>query len=473
MICRRGTLIDHPRIFVAANFAILLVVCSLVGIKGSIPVSILITTFVVAYNWKRSSINAVGMGILYSLLFDSDIYSFTTMNLRVWYLLLLGVYLGLAVRNARGTKGALSLRALVANIPVILLLGMSLVWLVVDNGEGRARNIKDWLFYVGLIYALYHEFKRVERKDLKRFLDYLLSLVVFVCLWGIFQLVMNTRGVGMRYMLNYSTIRPSAFFSETTWYAIYVLFGGFVLLLRYRLYGKRSLLLVLPLYAAGIFFSANRNAMIALGVVVALNVAFIILGGPILFRSTFRNGYLYIVLAASAVTLIAGWSLITIYAGLIASKFNVATDPSGVGRIIATQNSFQEIARSPVIGSGFAWYPDQVTSVGTFTGSKSFNLFFMIQYIFGLVGLVPFLGMLIWFFLERVLLYARTGDVLQKYGFLIVASFVSMSMFTPLHQHPIGMFAVALGTALGSVGSRWRETPAPTGKARVPFLNGT
>ncbi len=466
-------MLRHPVIFVAANLVLMFAACSVMGISGSIVVSLAVTVFVVLYNWQRSSINAVVLGILYQLLFDSQLYSYTSLNLRAWYLLLILLYAGLLVRLVRGRgAGVFSFRQLMANLPVLLLFGLSLALLVVDPTDGRASNIKYWMFYVGLVYVLLYYLKRIEREDLKLLLDFLISLTVFLCLWGIFEFGMNLRGSGRRYMYDYMAVNPSGFFSETTWYAVYIVFGMALLFLRLRLFGGSALVVLLVPFGIGVVFSANRNALLSMALLVALNACFWVIGGVVAYRSTLRNRYLLLVVVLVAAVVAVNWSILAKYYVLIVGKFDLLRNESSVGRIVATQNSFKEIAASPVFGNGFAWYPGQVTGTGTYTGSKSFNLFFMIAYIFGLVGFIPFLGMLLWFLLQKLLEFIRTGDLLKKYSFLLMAVFVSISMFTPLHQQAIGMWFVALAVALGSAGARWATASRPDVRADGGFLAG-
>jgi len=449
-------MLDHPRIFVAANFIVMFLACSVFGIVGSIAVSNAFMLFIVAYNWKKSSINSVVMAILYSLLFDSQLYSFTSLNLRVWYALLLLLYIGLIVKMVRGRRRAtFSFRLFAANLPVVLLFGLSIAWLILDNVDGKASIVKYWIFAVGLLYVLFYYFKKVERADFKKFLDYLFSLAVFTCFWGIFEVVMNLRGLGQKYMYDFGSVSPSGFFSETTWYAIFLLIGLVIMFLRYRLYGKQELVLFLPVFFAGILLSANRNTFVAVAVLLVLNLIFVFVGGVVAYKDTFRNRYMLLSLLIGLVILAAGWSIISRYIGLVLLKFNLSSDASSVGRVLALQNSMREITQSPFIGNGFAWYPDQVTSTGTYTGAKSFNLVLMIEYIFGLLGAIPFCLMIVRFLIHRVMLYIKRRDILQKYSFLIIAVFISVSMFTPFHQQATGMFTVALGAALGSADARW------------------
>jgi hypothetical protein len=280
------------------------------------------------------------------------------------------------------------------------------------------------------------------------FLDYIISLAGFVAVWGILQFFANLGGYGSHFMLHYNAVRPEAFFSETTWYAIYLLLGAIIVAYRNHLQPDRRLFLLYPLFAVGFIFAANRNIYVAIALIFVLSFLYFVFLGSTVKTKSLRNPYIYVGICLLAAAIAWKWEAFYIYFNLIIAKFNILNDPSGAGRLEAFQRSLEDISHQALLGQGFTWYSYQATSTGTYFGAKSFNLVLMILYIFGFIGLIPFLLIIFHFYLRSGTAYVLSGLERYKYSAIMMTAFLGLSMFTPLHQYSIGMLFVAFGVYL-------------------------
>ena len=444
-------MLGKPVKFCMINLLLFFVALTLFGFSASLWVMVAVMVFIILYNTPRAGfVNAVVLAIIYGLIFDSDIFSLTYYKFRLWYfLLVLVIYCRvITYLRKRGTlHKRVSREQMVVSGCVICLFLLSAVCFLLDPFVFKFHNIKYWLFYVCLIIVLYGFFKDFPCRRVELF-DYLISIAVFVAIWGIIQFVFNLRGVP-NYMYDYSNIRPSAFFSETTWYAEYLVFGLFLMLLRVSISRSYQLLIVTPFFISGIVLSATRNAYLGLLIFVVFSVVYVLLRQKVAIGLVFNR---YVLVAAVVILTTAlvfkGYTLT--YINHILYKFTLS-DQSAQGRVKAFKTSVEDFSVSPVFGQGFGWGKAD-TGTGTSVGAKSFNLFFMILHIFGIVGFIPFAFLIILFYMRTIYGCLIKQSLFARYSLIMFTSFLAMAMFAPIHQYPFGMYVVAMATYLSTIG---------------------
>ncbi|WP_300286558.1 O-antigen ligase [uncultured Alistipes sp.] len=427
-----------PVRFCILNFAVYLSGLFLFGFSAASILSVCMGVTVMACTARRLGIwNAMALAITYLMLFDADTFSYTSLKLRSWYLLLLPLlfhYLRKFHFFSRLPRNG--------NTVVSLLFAvMILFWLVADPMNGKLSAVKYVLFSIGTAFCLKESFLEIADKiGIDKQIDFFVGMALFVGMWGIFQFAMNLTGMGPKFQDDYYNFRPSAFFSETTWYAEYLVFGMIYSSYAYCLRHRRFYLFVSLLLLFGTVLSVTRNAFLALAVwaftagVLGVVRGRIKLVHPIVFVGIALAVSVFVVYGEYANDLFVS----------IQGKFTLQDD-SAKGRIEAFHASIGRIADSPLIGNGFGFdsEADRTSVGGTSIGAKHANLFLMIGYVFGLPGLFALLYLIfntIVVQTNRWRVYHRTES---KYAVLLLCVFISMSMFAPLFQFPFGMFVLA------------------------------
>jgi hypothetical protein len=378
--------------------------------------------------------------VYFLLLFDSPVTSFTALNIKVWYPIL-ALIIVVDVLSAL-TEGKVRVRP-----KRLLLLGfflvLSLYYFVVDNATGRVYNVKYWVFTIGLWLTLLDRSGSLFRDHRQLFTSYLLGLFLFVAAFGLLQFVALTGGLGNLYMREPWLLRPDAFFSETTWYATYCFFGLVFLFWYVRASGTYLLLIVVPVFLAGLLLSNTRNVMIPMALVAALAIVFWLAHGRLAVKwKSLRAGLL--LLGAATVLGIAMLPILVKLLNLVLLKVRLE-DASAVGRLLAFREAWALAMQSPLTGQGFYWDDTVVVLLsGTAIGAKAFNLLLQVFSIFGFLGAVPLLVILLGYGLRSLVRAFAPADVNARFGLYFFLGFVSISMFAPLHQFAIGMQVLAM-----------------------------
>lgn len=437
-------MLGKPLTFAALNIVLLFGVLSIMGFGGAVWVSLAVALWIIIYNTKQvGTVNAMALAISYLVLFDNDeFFSYTDFKLRPWYLLVILLLFYYLTRSIGKLK---KVTVTVEFICLFIIYVLVVFWLMADSTNGRLSIIKYMLFSVGTIYVIQKAFKSIAKKvGVENLLDFFISLVAFVSVWGIIQFMMNMLGRGDLYMFDYYNIRPSGFFSETTWYAEYSFFGLILVSCKETIFHHFRFSFLFVFFIISLVVSATRNAY--LGVVIwTLSIVFLNLLRKKVYVPKLRTMIIGIGLLAT-IAVVFGEQL-----ALISDKIT-ALDNSSEGRLLALEPSWNSFCESPILGHGFSFDPerDSVSLSGSSIGAKSFNLFLMIIHIFGLLGMLPFLLLLMNFLLKNAYRY-KTGSLFAKYAFIILVIFLSMSMFAPLHQYPFGMYIVAVALFLSSI----------------------
>ncbi len=380
--------------------------------------------------------NAMALAITYLMLFDADTFSYTLLKLRSWYLLLLP----LLFHYLRKFRFFSKLPCNGNTIVSLLFAVMTLFWLIVDPMDGKLSALKYILFSIGTAFCLKESFLEIAEKiGINKLTDFFVGMALFVGIWGIFQFAMNATGMGAKFQDDYYNFRPSAFFSETTWYAEYLVFGMVYAYYAYRSLHRRFYLFISLLLLLGVVLSVTRNAFFALAVWVFTAGVLGIVRGKI--KLIHPAVFVSIALIISVFVVYGDYAEMFVS---IQDKFSLQDD-SAKGRIEAFNVSIDRIGNSLLIGHGFGFDPetDRISISGTSIGAKHANLFLMIGYVFGLPALFALLYLIfntIVVQTNKWRLYHRTES---KYAVLLLCVFIFMSMFAPLFQFPFGMFVLA------------------------------
>lgn len=440
---------NRPTAFIVINLAVFVPLLLAFGFEVAPPLAAAMSLFVFLYNIRFVGLfSSTCLSIIFLLVFDSEAFTFTDLNLRLWYLPLTILLLVML-----GSKG-ISLRSSTAYfmLPVLLLFLFSTYYLFIESFTFKLHIVKYWMFSVGLIYILITFFRK-HRDHPRPVLGFLLSIVAFVAIYGLIQYAFMSIG-------NYNLIRttrdfrPEAFFSETTWYAELLILGFPIIFLLKAITKRKSHMLWIPLLLVGIFLSVTRNAFLGLFIFVFGEVLFHMIKAKIRIRYT-RNSF---ILATIAFVIVLGlvvrnFDVIKSQTEKVISRFNLKEDNSSVGRMEAFSVSFKMMKETPFFGNGFYW--DESVKAGianTAVGAKSFNLLFMIYHIFGPPGFVIFLLIIVLYFYLLLRATIRSPNIFSRYAVYVFTIFFVMSMFAPIHQFPIGLFFVAFSVFLYNCG---------------------
>ncbi|WP_018299196.1 O-antigen ligase family protein [Fangia hongkongensis] len=332
-------------------------------------------------------------------------------------------------------------------------------WLFNFNELGVLYGIK---YYYAQIFITYCTYLYV-RKHLKQSIVIALTILVCILAFSIVQHILNYYdGIWGNplnlYMYNLET-RPAALFSETTWVG-----ESSVLTIILLFYAKRTKLLINRAFMGGVFVSVcalfisnTRAAYIALLVILLMNFRFLNLKIVIKLSSVCL---LFIVILSSfffnEIESMLDWTI---------DKFHFQ-DLSAKGRWDAVKVTFLSLfenVRSFLVGHGFAWSNvDAIKVSGTAIGAKSFSILLFIPYVFGVVGMIVFLYLII-----RVGLHARrqTNQVDRVYGMALLVAYLAISAVAPLFQYPLGIIWLAFSLAIIYSGQHKQSKPLSEGDA--------
>jgi len=412
----------------------------------SFYLSIFFSIFIFIYNFRTFGLKgSIVLAIIYLLAFDSPSFCFFQYNFRFWYFYLLLIYfisfIQLFINNGevfQKYKKNISINTLI----IIVFFLWSFLFFLFENKISKLYNFKYWFFYVGLILTL-NSFFRNNVNKFKEISFYYVSITFFVLVFGLLKTLKNLSSISFS-QISFLNIRPIAFFSETSWYSEFILFGLlFIFLLLKSEYELHYSFYLIPFFLLGILFSFTRNSI--LGFVLFLIIS-VICDFFILKVRHIKSKDFKIILGSFSFILFVS-ILLFIYFPNIFSFFILklsAKDPSALGRIDAFKISIHNLLNQNFFGEGFYWNPSYSTVTGSALGSKSFNLFLMIGNIFGIIGLILFLVLICLYIKKLLESLFITKSIYIKYSIVFILVFLQMAMFAPIHQFPFGMLVVSL-----------------------------
>jgi len=400
----------------------------------------LAVAFVCLLKWGLGIYEALNALMILMLVFDSDLYAATSFKIRIWYVLILFFYFAETIRALLINKkvGKSNLVALLFFITLSVFVSFG------DSSLGNLYCIKYWLFTAGLVFWFATVLRRVALGNFSALMPFIMAVFLAIALFGLWQFAANKLGFGALFMRIPGNIRPDAFFSETTWYATFCFAG--ILFAAYLLYTHKDnrFYIVGIVFLAGMFVSNTRNAFLGLLSIIFLEVILFIKK-----RRKVRARTLNLALIASVVAgllIIRFSNVLASYVDVILIKLSLRDD-SAQGRLIAFKKIFDGILNSPIIGHGFDW--DSTTDIihfsGTALGAKAFNIFLQVGYIFGFVGLLPFIAIIIYVLYRKWYLTVKV-DPQYKFSFMYIFCFFLLSSFAPVHQFPSGVMILGLAS---------------------------
>ncbi len=281
-----------------------------------------------------------------------------------------------------------------------------------------------WASYSGLYFLVLDEVD--DRRDIRT----LVQLVIAASTVGAgIALYQQYAGIGS-YMAYYGGLRTSGWFGSVNGFGVFlasVLLLLLVMLSRAHLGGKRAIVYLAAVIVlfGGIVFTYSRAAWLTLA------VGSLLIGASSLLRS--RNSTtqkriwpLFLIVSLIALALYAlpsvserieqtfrqqEWSTI--------SYFDMGGREQGWRRYL------QEFSRRPLVGTGYFSYP----YLGTVHWSGSHNQWLTMLVDVGLIGVIPFLGIM-WQFVRRGLSVARhqVGELRAfASGFLVVLGSIGLA----------------------------------------------
>lgn len=426
-------------------FFIHFIVLSRFGFESSIFVAITLSFFFIFFNYRIIGFyNALLLVVPYLMLYDCETFVFTSFNIRLWYPIivlsflydLFQVFVKREIFDYRFI-GKFSL------LYVFFIFIITLYHFYNDSFIFKIHNIKYWFFTVYTTF-IFIKFFVVNQAKINLIIDFFCVLILFVALWGFLQFAMNLNGIN-NYQLDYFNLRPAAFFSETTWFSEYLVFGLILFYYQSVKSGKEIGKIVIVPVLLGLILSSSRNPYIGLVLFFILNLLIPSSGArPNIGKKLLIN---LIFISVLGCFFIIYKDFLIIYIDKVLDKFSEG-DGSSYGRVIAFKKSIELILQKPFFGNGFAWSENDSSAIGgSAYGAKSFNIFLMLAHILGITGFVIILLLISNYYLSsfKLFLLNRTEEI--KYSIILITYYLVISQFAPLHQYPIGIIILSLGIA--------------------------
>ncbi|MBE8727761.1 O-antigen polymerase [Flavobacterium hungaricum] len=444
-------MLNNPVKFVLLNFFSYLIILLFGGFSLAFPISVFFSLLIIASSYKEFGIKGgLIFATIYLLAFDSEIFYFSDYNIRIWYFYLIIIYLISFFEFLLNFRIVFKRKFIVEYIIGFVLFLWSIYFLLIEDFVSKINNIKYWVFYIGLILILNHFF----RKNIKKYnfiLDYIISITVFIMFWGIFQFFTNLLFIS-NFQLDYFNIRPSAFFSETTWYSEFIFFGMVLIFLKIlTVPNMLKLLYLVPFYLLGFLFSVTRNTYLAFIIYLFFTFTFTFFIERKIFLRIVSSRFILTFIFLLVLIFIMLIPILTDIASFFVLKFS-GQDDSAQGRIEAYHISVNNILKGGVFGNGYYWDKSHSTESGSALGSKSFNVFLMMGSIFGPFGGLLFFILISFYLMKSLYYYGLYKSLYIKYSFIVFFIFIQMAMFAPIHQFPFGMLIVSLSVFLFNIG---------------------
>jgi len=446
---KREPIVLHARVIVVLVIALVsyYFLLKAYGYESVRYISVISVPVLVFLLIKRvDAFSFVFFAVIYLVLFDNDLVNWGDWKIRPWYFIVLPV---LFFKGFIGGSGGLFWRVRrVFGLPVMpYFILVSVFFFVVEGGAARLYIAKYWLFSVGLIYFLLHV-SRLSRISLEGKLRLWYFCLMFSTLWGLLQYAGNTTGfAGTSLQADWFNVSPSGFFSERTWYgqyaAVAVLLSvyGYVNTMQWR-YVFAALLSL-----TGVLLSFSLSALIPL-IAGFLGLLVYALLGKMNLRFVMRSlPFVLLSLVVLAFNRDDVFGLFEVF-----SKLD--PDRQGIQGRVEALNIYQaNMSRNYIdyiIGNGFDYGYDQVSSIGTAVGAKSANLFLMILHVYGLFGLFLVVLLFLSFAVQYVSLLKSRKSPEILLGFVLFFSFIGLSLFVPAHQYPSSLVVLAFSLVIYS-----------------------
>jgi len=242
--------------------------------------------------------------------------------------------------------------------------------------------------------------------------------------------------------------RPVSFFSETTWLSELSLF---VLLGIFNIKDKALKYVGMLFTIFIIIITVTRNSYVALFLSLLLFIVFECVRMRI-NKKVMKKTVVFLIISISVIAL--NNDFFELLVRLVERFTNLET--GGGGRIEAFVEAWRMFISNPDgwVGNGYSWDESIVAGQGSSLGAKAFNSIIMLNHVFGVIFTILILFYFLTFFLKSMIVILNKQLTINSrtatYSLLCyLASFISISMFAPIHQYPLG--AVLLGITIGGI----------------------
>ena len=377
--------------------------------------------------------------LLVSVNFDSEPFLYGTFNIRFYQPVFIILFATFFYRFAKAR----------ASVSAFLILIWCTTFMIIELMflRGKLDAVKYTVFYI--YFAFFVAFlvtssKVSTRQILEIFCFVSLPFLVFGIIQFLYSLSVGFNNNPLLPPVYNLELRPVAFFSETTWLSE---MAFFVLLGSLSLSSKVERLAIISICLFVIIVTVTRNTYLAI-LVSLLSV----LGTQIVLLRVKKSIMLYVLLTIFLATFLFitnDW-----VQGFIIALVERFTDleKGGGGRLDAFKVALNMFVQSDtkIFGNGFDWNSNIVAGQGSSLGAKAFNSLIMLNHIYG-----PLFVILILFFIFKFVykcmmgIKRRQNDIVYYIYIASIMSFLSMSLFAPIHQYPLG--ALLLGLYLSGV----------------------
>lgn len=336
------------------------------------------------------------------MLLDYEKYfSFTSFNIRLWYFSLFFLIPFLFKKYT--------------SIIWIFLFGIIYLFLI-SIIKGGILDFFKYLIYI-LTFISINTILNQSKISHFNLVKILLTPIYFTYIQYIFFFVLKIN------TFLWDPLRPSAFFSESTWFGAYCLLLLFFLFILYKTSQVKNnfFLINLILILILLLFTFSINSYIGL--------IFFVLGFLYYQKTRIKIYFLF---------LFSGLLFFFILPLFLIRFSSNTNDLSIIGRIEGFKILFNHFQNKNIFGNGFLFdYNNDVIFSGAAIGSKAFSFPFQLYHIGGL--LILFLYFYLSFFNLKYL-YRVNNFII----FYLLLSYLTLSFFAPLAQGIIGYFFILL-----------------------------
>jgi hypothetical protein len=363
------------------------------------------------------------------------------------------VYAALKVRSTmkRGTVPVL--------VCVFLLSLLHIIFFFFSDKSGVLYGIKYLFFTFAPMGAI--SFLLARNGKLSEVAIFFVKTGIFIGIFSLIQLA-TIRSGNFMFQPHVIDLYPAAFFSERTWFGLYLAFciNFLFICLHQRRMKLFEFSACLALFVLGVLLSLSRNAFLALTIFVCCYPLLIL---PRENPERVRTLLWFLAFCLIAVLMLGLMSLalldsasknifeVTLEAAATTINAFLDGNESGMGRLQAIEMTIGRYLQGEysLLGNGFDWsYEKDITPIaGTAIGAKSANIFAFVLHIYGVLGLI--IMIMLGFFLLRKA--KRFQDkALSRLTLLSLLIWMVMAQFAPLHQYGISttIFGILIGALI-------------------------
>lgn len=369
--------------------------------------------------------------IIFLMIFDiNEVFTFGgSLNLRIWYFLIPILVFQFMLQGINRRELDIKKNNIVITL-VILVISLTSIFINGSNVNGVLYLARLILFYFPILLCFIKLIK--DKRDLDEIFKFLNKIILFSTIIGLVQYLLLVLGIDINY--SRGTLRPQAFFSETTWYSEYALIG-IVITLMGNFYKRKATSIIILLNFLAIMVSLTRTSI--MGLVLIMIVYFI-------KKKYFIKGIKYTAIIGVFLILYDKIASKNKLIGLsfIIDKFTF-NDASAQGRFDAIMDNleFFNTPKRLILGSGFSFSSANEIS-GSAIGAKSFNLFLAVLSSCGIVVLIILIFIILKLYYEYMV--SKNKSEYMVLGIWLFTIYLMYSMLKPYFFYPLSWPILAL-----------------------------